>query len=69
MGRIRIDTIGSFGSTSKDFSAEKHGHANAVAEAITYLSNVLLPWATKQDHKLQSQGALPEKGWAKEEKI
>jgi len=65
MGMIRIETAGSFGHSEKNFTAMEYGHANAIAEAITYLAYELLPKATAQDHALQAEGAFPNKGFDK----
>lgn len=68
MGMIIVDVQGSFGRKNgiKRFSAMKHGHADAVAQAISYLSNELLPFATALDHQLHSEGASPNKGFDRE---
>ncbi len=66
MGKLTIATDGSFGRGYKDFSAMKHGHA--VAEAITYLSETVLPAAIANDHDCQSDGAAPSGGFRKPEK-
>jgi hypothetical protein len=68
MGQISINVAGSFGrkNGSKTFSAMKHGHADAVAQAIEYLSKELLPFATALDHKLHSEGDKPNKGFDRE---
>jgi hypothetical protein len=63
MGMIVIKTLGSFGETEQSFKAQDHGHADAIALAMTYLSTVLLPEATTLDHKLHSQGQEPSYGW------
>jgi len=65
MGQIHISAWGSFRSVEKTFSAMKYGHANAVAEAIQYLSEHVLPEAIANDHKCQADGSLPEKGFDK----
>jgi hypothetical protein len=39
MGMIKIETVGSFPNQTKTFSAMQHGHADAVAKAITWLSD------------------------------
>ena len=68
MGMIQISVQGSFGrkNGSKTFSAMKHGHADAVAQAIEYLSKELLPFATALDHQLHTEGASPNKGFDRE---
>ena len=63
MGMISIQTAGSFGDSDKVISAQDHGHAHAVAEAIQYLSGEMLPKAIAQDHALQAKGVDPAKGW------
>ena len=63
MGIITVTTVGSFGQREKSFSAMEHGHADAVAKAIEYLSGDLLPSATAQDHMLHEQGERPQKGF------
>jgi len=61
MGKIRIDIMGSFKiKKMREFSALHGGHAQAVAEAIEWLSAEILPQAILQDHWLQSNGAFPE---------
>lgn len=63
MGMITIETRGSFGNKSTQFSAMEHGHADAVAMAIEYLAKELLPEATAQDHELHEQGHEPDGGF------
>lgn len=69
MGYIAIKVGGSFvgkfglDSVTEDFSALKHGHADAVARAIEYLSSVVLPRATALDHQLHDQGSSPQDGY------
>jgi len=64
MGSIIITTSGSFRiSTSKTFSAMHGGHAQAVAEAIEFLSGELLPDAIQQDHELHEGNHYPEIGF------
>ncbi len=41
MGMLKIEASGSFNITSKTFSAMKNGHAQAVAEAIKFLSEII----------------------------
>ena len=62
MGMISIELGGSFPHGSKRISALRHGHAQAVAEAIRYLVTVVLPVAIERDHELQSEGHVPEDG-------
>lgn len=63
MGLIRIVTAGSFGEHNKSFSAQTHGHVDAVAEAIEWLSKELLPEANVNDHKCHEQHVEPAEGW------
>ena len=69
MGYINVQVggsfVGQFGikSATEQFSAMEHGHADAVARAIEYLSSVVLPRATALDHKLQAEGAQPTGGF------
>lgn len=63
MGIITITTAGSFGQKTKTFKAITNGHADAVAQALEYLSGELLPESITQDHELHENGAKPEKGW------
>lgn len=72
MGMITVSIKGSFNYKEefledKEFSAQEYGHADAVARAIEYLSGVVLPRATFLDHKLQTGGHLPDKGFEREE--
>lgn len=64
MGVLRIVTAGSFPFRDKQFSAIEHGHAHAVAQAIRYLSEEVLPEAIDRDHRLHDEGAKPSKGFA-----
>lgn len=53
MGMIVVEAQGSFHKRErKTFSAQNTGHADAVAQAIEYLTTVQLPEAIRQDHKL-----------------
>lgn len=67
MGQIRIELSGSFGLHRTPiigtFSAMKHGHAHAIANAIEWLANDALPRAIAQDHQLQSKSQMPEEGF------
>lgn len=65
MGMIRIDTLGSFKASSKTFGAQSHGHAQAVAEAIEYLSREVLPAAIANDHECHNDGVAPAVGFGK----
>jgi len=66
MGVIRILVQGSF-SPNEDvnFSAMNSGHADAVAQAIEWLSSTILPKAIAQDHLLATQGSKPTIGFGK----
>lgn len=63
MGVLNISTSGSFPNRTKQFGAITHGHAHAVAEAIKWLSEEVLPAAIEQDHKLHDEGAKPQFGF------
>lgn len=63
MGMIQIKTWGSFPTQDKTFSAMERGHAHAVAEAIRWLSEEVLPEAIERDHKLHERGAKPSMGF------
>jgi len=66
MGAIHIDVLGSFKPNAvKSFSALEHGHAQAVADAIQWLTNNVLPKAIANDHKCQQQNVYPDKGFGK----
>jgi hypothetical protein len=66
MGIINITVQGSFKNpTVRQFSAMHGGHAQAVAEAIEFLSSELLPSAIEQDHALHEKGAKPDIGFGK----
>lgn len=63
MGVLNITTGGSFPNRNKQFGAMDHGHAHAVAQAIAWLSEEVLPAAIEQDHKLHGEGASPRMGF------
>lgn len=66
MGMIRIELLGSFQPSARgSFSAMKHGHAAAVADAIQWLSAEVLPQAIAKDHQLHTEGASPQEGFGK----
>lgn len=77
MGFIQIKVNGSFNTASRKgnnlagheqtagFSAQKHGHAHAVQEAIAYLTNTVLPAAINLDHELHDDGDKPSEGFQK----
>ena len=62
MGMLIIETRGSFGTSTKTFSAMRNGHAHAVTEAIRYLTE-LARKATNQDHQLHEQREKPTEGF------
>jgi len=63
MGVLTIQTSGSFPNLSKTFGAIDRGHAHAVAEAIQWLSEEVLPEAIERDHKLHDEGSKPNMGF------
>lgn len=65
MGTLTITTRGSFDGAPQDkrFTAITHGHAHAVAEAIQYLSQDVLPLAIQKDHALHDAEQKPEEGF------
>jgi len=63
MGMITVTTNGSFGNKQKVFKANKNGHADAVAQAIEWLSGTLLPESIAQDHQLHEEGEKPIDGF------
>ena len=64
MGMIKIEIVGSFKPNDyQGFSASKHGHAEAVARAIAWLANDILPRAIENDHQCQKSGIYPESGF------
>lgn len=63
MGQLTIETHGSFPTHRVVFSALDHGHAHAVAQAIAWMSDELLPEAIQLDHRLHDQGSKPELGF------
>jgi hypothetical protein len=63
MGMIHIRTTGSFPCHDTVFSAVEHGHAHAVAEAIQWLAEEVLPAAIDQDHRLHHEGSIPSGGF------
>ena len=68
MGLLTILTQGSFPDVRRVFTAMEHGHAHAVAEAIRFLADEVLPAAIEQDHRLHAEGLAPGKGFARPEK-
>jgi len=66
MGIIRISVTGSFGAErTKIFAADEYGHAHAVAEAIQFLADDVLPEAINNDHQCRTDGERPSKGFIK----
>lgn len=65
MGMIKIETWGSFGQAQKTISAQAFGHAQAVADAIAYLANEVLPAAIASDHRCHNAGISPDSGFAR----
>lgn len=66
MGMITVELKGSFGLPRfKTFSAMEGGHAQAIAEAIQYLSEVELPKAIRNDHECHKDGIEPSAGYGK----
>lgn len=64
MGQIWIRVEGSFRPNhNKVFGAQDHGHADAVAKTIEWLSTELLPEATALDHELHDRGDSPSSGF------
>lgn len=69
MGYVNVQVGGSFvgqygiDAATEQFSALQHGHADAVARAIQYLAEVVLPRATALDHDLHDQGSSPSGGF------
>ncbi len=63
MGYLVVETGGSFPSHRRQFSAQSAGHAHAVAQAIAYLAEEVLPAAIAQDHRLHKKGAMPDRGF------
>lgn len=66
MGLIGIRIDGSFPSEFRrgvSFSAVEHGHADAVAQAIRYLADEVLPASIALDHELHEQGHEPKRGF------
>lgn len=68
MGVLKIEAFGSFERKSKSFSARQHGHARAVADAIRWLAEDVLPEAIAQDHALHAEGHEPEQRFGKGER-
>lgn len=66
MGMIKIEIVGSFKvGAIANFPAQYTGHADAVAQAIAYLSGTVLPLAIKQDHELHADNQKPENGFGR----
>ena len=65
MGMIRIEVSGSFDrEPAETFSAMHNGHAAAVAAAIRWLAEVVLPNAIANDHRCHSAGISPNYGFS-----
>lgn len=76
MGYITIEIGGSFRqpggvatSGQRTFSAQSHGHAHAVAEAIEYLSGEVMREAINKDHELHRIGHSPAAGFHRHQHI
>jgi hypothetical protein len=65
MGSIVLNIRGSFGYRNATFSAQSHGHAQAVADAAKYLLEVEMPKAIINDHACHSDGITPSEGFGK----
>jgi len=64
MGLIKITVQGSFTHPQeKEFSAMNGGHAQAVTQAIEFLSGQFMSDAIKLGHRLHSQEKGPEHGF------
>ena len=70
MGMIRIEIAGSFHQFqdtspqhTAEFSAQDHGHAAAVGEAIRFLSERVLPFAIANDHMCAARNISPTLGY------
>lgn len=67
MGLIRIELDGCFrkieGPRTHVCRAIDHGHADAVAQAIEWLSAHVLPQAIALDHELHDGGHYPNEGF------
>ncbi len=62
---IQIQASGSFGYNSATFGAQEHGHAQAVADAIKFLAEKVLPAAIINDHKCHTDGIAPSVAFGK----
>lgn len=68
MGNINIQTNGSFRPhMANSFTALHGGHADAVASAIEWLAESVLPAAIAWDHELHTQGEKPSDGFGQPE--
>jgi hypothetical protein len=63
MGMITVETKGSFKPVRQTFSAMEFGHAKAVADAIRFLAEEVLPEAIANDHRCHNDGISPEEGY------
>lgn len=59
MGMIKISTLGSFPRCDREFDAQEGGHAQAVARAMQFLAEVVLPEAIVRDHTLHDEDRRP----------
>ena len=63
MAILKIQLVGSMGEEVVEFSAKEHGHAHAVNEAISYLTD-LQTRAINLDHDVRdSKEPGPSDGW------
>ncbi len=66
MGMIDITVRGSFRpNETATFAAGNHGHAKAVADAIKWLAEVVMPAAIDHDHLLHDEGSIPLHGFGR----
>ncbi len=63
MGMITVTLQGSFGFSTKQFSAMTGGHAQAIADAIRHLAEVEMPKAIRNDHECHRDGVEPSEGF------
>ncbi len=63
VGMLEIHTYGSFPYRLERFDARTSGHAHAVARAIRFLADEVLPEAIERDHRLHDQGSKPKEGF------
>lgn len=65
MGMITVTLNGSFGFSTKQFTAVTGGHAQAIGDAIKHLVEVELPRAIKNDHECHRDGIEPNEGFGR----